>query len=110
MTRERFEGSQMTRQVIAAALWWMLAGCVLVGCKRAEAPTEQAPSTAEPAPSAEPAPTAEPVEELPSADALAVPDDFENEAAAEITAETYRAQLDVIEKEFEAELAVDAPK
>jgi hypothetical protein len=80
----------------------LLACCLLLslsGCSREERPkAEPAPVTAAPAPA-----PGLPVEQEPTPEELPVPEDFEPEAAQQVTAENYRAELDALERELEAE-------
>ena len=85
---------------IGAAL---LAGCGILKKKQ----TEPAPSASqvvlEPPPAATPlapAPTPEPTLAV-TDDAIAAPEDFEDEAFQKISDKTYKAELDRLKKEFE---------
>ena len=86
--------------------WALVAGLLaFAGCgNRDEAPPPEPPPAA-PSPEPTPAPAADDV--LPSAEVLPVPDDFEDEAATEVTESTYRAELDAIEKDIEADVTAD---
>ncbi len=92
---------------------WMLtiavAGFVCTGCGKDPVPPDAPPAAPAAPPAAPPAPEAE-ADDTPSAAALPVADDFEDEAATEVTEQSYRAQLDTIEKEVEADLAADQSK
>ena len=84
----------------------------LLACGKEEAPApEPVPEPAAPAapePVAAPAPAPAPADDVPSAAVFPVPEDFEDEAATEITEASYHAQLDTLEKEVEADVAADA--
>lgn len=86
----------------------VIALVAFLACGKQEQPLpEPAPLSAAPA-QPEPVPAPAPADELPSADVLPVPEDFEDEAATEITEASYHAQLDALEKEVEADVAADA--
>ena len=97
----------MTATRCAFAMW-LVTGAAL-GCGNEPAAPEMPPTpTAVPAPPpAVPAPAPAPPDDTPPAVALAVPADFEDEASTEITAQTYRASLDTLEKELDTDLAAD---
>jgi hypothetical protein len=79
--------------------------CFGVACAKDEPPPE--PPAMPEAPAPPPELVAPPEEDLPTAEALPVPDDFADEAATEITEASYRAQLDVLEKDVEADITAD---
>ena len=80
-----------------------------IGCADETPPPEPAPAAAPtPPPPAPMLPLEQEVEETPSAQALPLADDFETEAAAEVTEETYLARLDELEKEI-SEAEEEAP-
>jgi hypothetical protein len=79
-----------------------LCACWLIGCSNDERPP------AEPAPAAAPvaakaAPAAPPETQDPTADELPLQEDFEPEAEQQITDGNFKAELDAIEKEMDAE-------
>lgn len=85
----------------------VIALVALLACGKEETPAPEAvPEPAAPAPAEPVAPA--PADDLPSAEAFPVPEDFEQEAATEITEATYHAQLDTLEKAVEADIAADA--
>lgn len=85
----------------------VIALVALLACGKEEAPAPE--PVPEPGVPAAPEPVAPaPADDLPTAQAFPVPEDFENEAATEITEASYRAQLDTIEKEVAADVAADA--
>ncbi len=83
------------------------AALALAACSSAKQP-ESTPApepAATPAPAAAPAaPAAKPAEQPdPTADEVPLTADFDQEAAQTITAENFRAQLDALEKELDAD-------
>jgi hypothetical protein len=90
----------MRRRIAALALLSTLfahgAGCGSEPRPKTEPSTEPVPAA--PSPRAATPPSAEPPE--PSADELPVPQDFESEVAAQITAQNFRAELDRLEREL----------
>jgi hypothetical protein len=76
----------------------------LLGCGEQERPkAEPAPLPPPALPAPEPEPAAPRIELEPNADELPVPEDFEPEAEAEITAANYREELDKLEREIAAQ-------
>lgn len=86
----------------------IIAWGALLACGRQEEPPPEPPSLPATPAQPEPVPAPAPVDDLPSADVLPVPEDFEDEAVAQITEASYHAQLDALEKEVEADVAADA--
>lgn len=88
---------------------WIVAGMLaLLACSSAKRPRAEPAPSVTPAPAAAPAQApaapAAPVEELdPTPEELPLPEDFVAEAAHQITAANFRAQLAAIEKEINAD-------
>lgn len=89
-----------TRRIAGAAC--ALCACWLIGCSNDERPPSE-PAPVAPPPAAK-APAAAPVEaQDPTADELPLPEDFEPEAEQQINDGNFKAELDAIEKEMDAE-------
>jgi hypothetical protein len=89
--------------VLAAT--FMLGGCGMLKKKQSE-PAPSATAVAAPTPppvTAAPAVPAAPAPEVTVADeAVATPEDFEDEAFEKVSEKTYKAELDTLKKEIEA--------
>lgn len=91
------------RAGVAALLAGLLAGSWLGCAGEAPAPAPEPALPITPTPPTPMLPPRPPAPEMPSAQALPIADDFEEEAASEITAETYLVELDELEKEVSAD-------
>lgn len=89
-----------TRAGVALLLAGLLAGSWLGCAGEAPAPAPEPAAPVTPTPPTPMLPPRPPVPEMPSAQALPVADDFEEEAASEITEDTYLVKLDELEKEI----------
>lgn len=100
--------STMRWMTLACAVSLWLASS-LAACSGEPRPSaEPAPEPAAPAPAPEPAPAPpvvaqQPVPAEPTPEELPVREDFEAEAEQQITLANYRAELDKLEKEIEAD-------
>jgi hypothetical protein len=89
-----------TRRIASAAC--ALCACWLIGCSNDERPPAEPAPVAPPAAAKAPAPApAEPQD--PTADELPLQEDFEVEAEQQINDGNFKAELDAIEKEMDAE-------
>lgn len=96
----------MIRSKLGAALAFGVCAALVSGCgilkKRQQDPAPSATQVAEPAPPPVEPPPAAPVEVTVADEAIATPEDFEDEAFEKVTDKTYKAELDTLKKEIEA--------
>lgn len=100
----------MKASKVSGVVGWMVAASLLAGCgilKKKQA--EPAPSAAVAAQTAPPAaapvaaaPAPAPAEPTVADEAIAAPEDFEDEAFEKVSDKTYKAELDTLKKEIEA--------
>ena len=90
----------MGKRVLTAALAALLG--LSVACGEEEPATEE-PATEEPAAETAEAETAEAEVDEPTADEVPIPEDFEEEAVAQITPQNYESELDALAAEIEAD-------